>query len=209
MHLVSLSAESLSRELSKEIPATYVIIAKHDVYGMDSESIAEVLSCSVAEVEEVKADQVYKDVRLYIGAVAAQQRVDQSAGWDAIEGMAIENLIKRLPYEKDGDFLLRVAAVANRAQRRQATQANVLDPTRQNGKTVVRLTERLMQRFTQQGPEQVRERELSIHDGSMTRPSFDDVDQLLDVSRQRIAITTHTSEVDMDELNAEMQRRGS
>lgn len=213
MQLMNVSAETLSRDLCKEIPPMYVVIAKHDVLSMDSESIAEVLGVSALEVEEVKLDSLYKEVRVYVGAVHAQQRIDQTAGWDAIEGLAIEKLVERLPFEKDSEFLLRVAAVANKASRREAKPGGVLDPSRVNGRTAITLTQRLVTRLTNAGRETVEERELSIHDGSMAHPSFGEIDELLSVSKvsaipRRVDISTHTSDVDLAELDSIMRDKG-
>src|SRR5574343_6839 len=115
--LLDVTTDSIYRDLGIEVPEIYVVIAKNDVLGMDSESIRELLGCTVAELKEVQDDESYKQTRQYIAGRQAQLGADQTAGWDQIENVAIQNLAKRLPFEKDGDFLLRVAAVANKAQR--------------------------------------------------------------------------------------------
>jgi hypothetical protein len=211
MSLMKITAESLTQELGVEVPVMYVLIAKHSVLGMESDSIKDVLGCSAEELAEVERDPLYKEVRIHVGAAQAQSRVQQTTGWDAIEDMAMENLIKRLPYEKDGDFLLRVAAVANKAQRRQQRPEQILDPTRQAGRTAITLTERLVKRITHTSTEELQERQLSISDGSMSNPSFDEVDSLLSVRKSlpdRIKISTKTAEVNFDDLEHDMQDKG-
>lgn len=211
MSLMNVTAKTLSQELEREVPEIYVIIAKHSVLGMDADSIREVLGCSIEDIQEVERDELYKEVRIHVGAAQAQSRVNQTLGWDAIEDIAMENLLQRLPYEKDSEFLLRVAAVANKAQRRQVNPQNVLDPSRQNGRTAITLTQRLVQRMTQVGKEVVEERTLSISDGSMGNPSFDEIDSLLSVSKgagAKLAIQTHTADASFEELDAAMQEKG-
>lgn len=214
MSLMSVTAGSLSRDLNEEVPDIYVVIAKHSVLGMDAESIKDILGCTMADVQEVESNELYKQVRTLVGAAQAQARVDQTTGWDAIEDMAIKNLAARMPFEKDGDFLLRVAAVANKAVRRTQDPSNVLDPGKQNGRIAISLTQRFIEKVNalNNGTERVEERTLSIRDGSMRQPTFDDVDAYLQVSSHAIPrtveITTQTAEPSFDELDDLMKSKG-
>ncbi len=213
MSLMTITAGSLTQSLNQSVPDLYVVIAKHSVLGMDHESICDVLSCTLAEIEEVESDELYKQVRTLIGAAQAQSRVDQTAGWDFIEDTALKNLAARLPFEKDGEFLLRVAAVANKAQRRTAPQDNVLDPGRVKGRVAVSLTSRLVQRLQEGGITETRtvERTLSIADGSMQNPSFDDVDDFLQVRRGHELPRVHISHADesfVEDLDQAMKEKG-
>jgi hypothetical protein len=56
MSLMDITAESLSRDLSREVPEVYVIVAKHSVLGMDDDSIREVIGCTKEELSEVLND---------------------------------------------------------------------------------------------------------------------------------------------------------
>lgn len=207
MSLMQITSKTLTQDLNVEVPEIYVVVAKHQVLGMDNESICEVLNCTKAELQEVEDDSVFKQVRMIVGAAQAQARVNQTLGWDSIEETAIQKLAERLPYEKDSEFLLRVAATANKAMRRQGTNHNVLDPTRQNGRTAITLTERLIQKMTNGGGEVVQERQLSIRDGSMKNPSFDEIDGFLSVSRP-VSISTRSAGPTLDDLDRDMQEKG-
>lgn len=204
--LLDITAESLSKDLDFEVPEVFVIIAKHSVMGMDSESIREILGCDKEDLAEVESNDGYKHVRQYIAGRYAQMSVDQTAGWDQIEHLAMTNLVKRLQYEKDGDFLLRVAAVANKAQRRHQKNTGILDPAIRSGRTVITLTQRLTQRLNAStGAETEEVRQLSISDGSMGNPSFDEVDSLLSVTNKpvlsrEIEIKTRTADPTTEEL---------
>jgi len=204
--LLDITTETLTRDLGIEVPEIYVVIAKHSVLGMDSESIRELLDCTKAELAEIESSESYKTTRLYVAGRYAQQGVDQTTGWDQIEQISMMNLIKRLPFEKDGDFLLRVAAVANKAQRRHQKATGVLDPSTRTGRTVITLTQRLTQRLTGGNEQTVEERQLSISDGSMSNPSFEEVDSLLSVTgkpvlSRAVEIRTRTVEPSFDELD--------
>lgn len=214
MSLMTITADSLSREFAKQVPPIYVVIAKHSVLGMEVDQIREVIGCTGEELEEILTDQLYKDVRLFVGAAHSQQTLNQTSSWDHIEDLAVEQLVKRLPYERDGDFLLRVAAVANKAQRRHRAQdPNVLDPSRAAGGRTITLTKRMVQQFTRDGGEQrAVEHRLSIHDGSMSNPKFDEVDHLLDVKArpalpQRVEIKSHLADPSFEELDAAMKEK--
>lgn len=209
MNLANVNAESLSQELELEVPEMYVVLAKHSVMGTDESAMCEILGVDMNELLEVQRDPIYKAVRLQIGAMAAESSAQRVHGWDGIESLALEKLIARMEYEKDSDFLLKAATLANKAQRRGGSDMGVLDPSKA-GKTAVVLTQRMVQKFTNQGETRETVRELSIHDGSMERVSFDDVDELLDV-RNKVPLPQHNSHQTMtpsiEELDAEMERR--
>jgi len=186
MHLVDMNGASLSRELQMEVPDEYVVIAKHQVMGFDDEQIAEIVSCEVGDLQEALLDPIFRAVKALVAGAHANQSLAQTNGWDALENMALEGLIKRAKHEKDPEFLLKMAAVANRATRKQAARPEVLDPMAK-GISRISLTTRMVQMMTNQG-DRVQEvsRELSITDGSMGRASFEEVDSLLNVKAEPV-----------------------
>ena len=180
MLLADMTGTSLSKSLQMEVPEEYVVLAKHQAMGFDDESICEILSCEQIDLDTAKEDPVYKAVKAVVVSASAQQTLKQSQGWDALEITALDKLVERIKHEKDTEFLLKVAAVANRATRKTQVDDRTLDPM---GKGVSRisLTSRLVQRITSHGAEQIEERELSITRGSMGRATFKEVNELLDV----------------------------
>ena len=213
MSLMNVNHESLTRDLGREVPPVYVVIAKHSVLGMDDDGVKEVIGCTSEELQEVLADPLYREVRLVIGTVQAQQTVGQTEGWDHLEQFALKNLAKRVEVSQDPDFLLRVAAVANKAQRRANAGRNegILDPA-QGRRATISLTTRLVQ--TLQGPAREETRTLSIEDGSMKNPNFDEINGLLSVHAspvlpRSLEIKTATPKVDFDELDQDMKERGA
>jgi hypothetical protein len=212
MHLADMNGETLSKELQQEVPDEYVIIAKHMVMGLDDEAICEILSCELIDLATAKEDPTFKTVKAMVVNAHANQNLQQTSNWDALENVALEGLMKRVKFEKDPEFLLKVAAVANKAIRKSAPKdSNVLDPMGK-GVTRIQLTSRLVQRINQGTAEQIQERELSITDGSMGRASFDEVNQLLDVKPspvlpKALEISTHQAEPQQDDLLAALLRR--
>ena len=212
MSLMDITSESLSRDLNREVPEVYVVIAKHSALGMDRQGIMEVIGCTELELMEVENDSLYKEVRAIIGAMHLQAGMDQTTSWDKAEALALKNLIRRIELPNcDAEFALRVAAVANKAARRATAgkDQGVLDSTKPVAR--LNLTTRLVQRFSRDGSEtRTIEKQLSISDGSMKNPSFNEVNDLLDVHGtpalpRNVEIQTATPDVNFDELDKAMQ----
>lgn len=207
MNVYEITGKTLQRELEVDsVPDLFVVVAKHQVLGMSQEQIAETLACDLADIAECEQDALYQRVKSYIAGVSAEQVAQQASGWDAIESIALDRLIQRLPAERDPEFLLRVAAVANRATRR-ATQekSGILDAARVGSRTIV-LSQRLVAKINARGDSvQEETRQLSIRDGSMANPSFDEIDNLLTVRavpvrQDTMAIHTRDGEVTQEAL---------
>lgn len=209
MSVMTITAESLSKQLQQPVPEMYVMIAKNSVAGLDSVAIADLLGATREEIDEIGQEQLYKDVRLVVSTAHAQSQTDTDFGWDDIESAAVKRLAKRVEFENDTESLLKIAAVANKAQRRNTHKQNVLDPSQGSARVPLTLTRRITERLSARG-EQVREevQQISVLDGSAKNPSFEDIDQLLGVSR-RPAIAKEmpihtgpgpTPDFDVDEL---------
>lgn len=209
MNLANITAESLGKQLECEVPEMYIVIAKHDVMGTDDESLCELIGVARADLDEVRADSTYDLVRQQIGALVAESHATRVHGWDGLEAMALEKLSKRVEYENDSEFLLKTAMVANKAQRRGGGKMGILDPSKNNRTSIV-LTERLVQKFQGNYRTEERTRELSIHDGSMERVSFDDVNHLLDMKNSSPipqARRISTMDPTQSELDSELMKR--
>lgn len=217
MSLIDITAESLSRQMSREIPEVYVIVAKHSVLGMDDDTIREVIGCNKEELGEVLNDPLYREIRLLIGAAQAESVVDLTTGWDKLEQKSLSSLLRRIDTIRDEDQLIRIAAIANKAQRRHQAgkDQGVLDAN-QGRSARISLTTRLVQQFTRpDGTSQTNgvEKTLSITDGSAVNPSFDEVDNLLHVSTspampRQLEVRTAIAEVNIEDLDDEMKRKG-
>ncbi len=207
----TITAESLTEVLEVEVPDTYVIIAKHRVLGMDTLAISDILGVEQADVDEVEENELYQRVKAILAVKHADMQAKQSLGWDDIESLAVEKLVERLPVEKDSEFLLRVAAVANKATRKQQKDSRVLDPSANNGTTAITLTQRLVRKITKHGDGAVEEtRQISISDGSMEQCSFSDIDSMLAVSTQpvrtrEVQAAQDSSKVSLTELSEHME----
>lgn len=185
-NLYSVTASSIAKalEMESEPDGIYVLVAKHRVMGLDREQVADLLGVTVGDVVEVESTGVYGQIKDYCAHVYAEQISNQASGWDAIESLATDGLIQRLNNgERDPDFLLRVAAVANKATRKVGKESDqVLDPALRAGRTTLVLTQRIIQKLADGKTESLQvDRALSIRDGSMVNPTFKEIDSLLGV----------------------------
>jgi hypothetical protein len=216
MSLMDITHDTLTRTLSRAVPEVFVIIAKHAVLGMDEDAIREVIGCDKDELADVINDPLYREVRQIVGAAHAESVVDLTTGWDKLEQRTLTNLLKRVDTIREPETLIRIAAVANKAQRRHGhgTEQGVLDPSGRAAR--INLTTRLISQFTHpDGTKESRgvEKQLSITDGSAQNPTFDEIDGLLHVSAtpalpRQLEIRTSMPDVNLEELDDEMQQRG-
>lgn len=206
MNLANVNSSSLSAQLAKEVPDVMVVVAKHRVAGLGIESLAELIGCSVDEIEELESDPIYVEVRGLIGALAASTTADQGFIWDSIEDIAGRRLLERIETERDPEFLLRAAATANRMTRRsQRERDQVLEPALAGKKVSIQLTRRMVERLTNEGTTRVTEDRLSIHDGSMSNPGFEEVNALLGLVPVKVSRPSEAqllSDMGLEELAA-------
>lgn len=210
MSLATVTAKTLSESLEIEIPEIYVVIAKHRVLGLDSTAVAEILGVDLKDVMEVESSEEYQLVRTHIGAIYASTQSEKIHGWDGLESVALQKLNERLRFEKDPEFLLKVAVMANKANRRGGSDMGVLDPAKAS-RTAVTITARLVQRMIEGNRMQEAETlaELSIKDGSMAQVNYEEVSGLLDAGTQAVRparLTVDSYDVtDVDSMRKEME----
>ena len=209
MAISTMTAESLSKTLGQTVPEVYVLIAKNSVAGLDSSAIADLIGVTREEIDNVGTDQTYKDVRLLIAAEHASTQTEKDFTWDEIEAESLKKLAKRVPYENDTETLLKIAAVANKAQRRNHG-TNVLDPSKATGRVPLQLSRRIVERLGSDGShEREVTQQISVIDGSAVNPKFEDIDAILGVTTRppvpEMKSVTHTSDdFSVDDLLADL-----
>lgn len=182
-----LTQDSIKAALNREIPEEILVVAKLAVNGMDEESIAQILGSTREEVAELFQTQDYKDVRLLVGVEHARLRAGNDHTWDGIENTALEGLSKRVHLERDTDTLLRIAAVANKAQRRLGNTGNqVLDPANAQTRVPLKLTKRFTEKINSEGQvtERTETQEVSVVNGTAKTPSFESINEIFAIRGQ-------------------------
>lgn len=122
--------------------------ARLKVQGVSQRGIADALGLSDSEVSLLcsseEFERVYRDLA---GAVVeANSAFDES--WDGIERQALGVVATNLKWNKDPEFALKAAVVANKAQRRNG-RAGMLNLAASNGSTVqLNLSQHFVQYLT-------------------------------------------------------------
>lgn len=206
MSLTELTSESLGALFGRAVPDAHVLVAKNSVLGLDSQAIADLLGVDLSEVQELESDPGYKEVRLYIGAKHNESQLETAATWDDLERKSLQNIAKRIDYEKDIEKNLRVAMVANRAARRVVAvpQNQVLDAGSISRKVDLTLSKRVIERLTNQGPERETTHQVSITGGGASNITFAEVSEHLGIKPKRIGAPP--AEVRLEDLTQLMIR---
>lgn len=174
----ALTTESLKTILGREVQEVTLTVAKSHVFGLDPHTIAEALGVSKEEIDELMASDDYKDVRLLVGAERQREQVEVDSSWDGIEHGALKKLQRRVTMETDTEVLLKIAAVANRAQRRTNPKqaASPLDAASAGQRIPLTLTKRYTEKLQAgQVIERTETQQISVLDGSAVNPSFSEV----------------------------------
>lgn len=184
MNMMKFTSEMLSAQLQRPIPDILVTICKNDIAGLPASDIARLIGVSENEVVESQKTDDYRDIRLLMGAAQASEMVDTDFSWDGIESVAVGKLYQEAKKSRDPEFLLKVAAVANKAQRRiGSARDKVLDQRDANPVVPLRLTQRIIEQMNAGGDfTRVTERQISVLDGSAKNPSFSKIDAALGVN---------------------------
>lgn len=180
MNLMDVTQEKVERALGRVVPEVHLTIAKHSVLGVSSADIAEVLGFEEAEVAELLDEEGYKEVESYIRQQYATAQADMDISWDGLEQQALQNLGQVMRADKDPDLNLRVAAIANKAQRRhQRRSQRTLVPG--GGSYVqLKLTKRFVNQINGDSVEQVIEQEAKLIIDSDAPPDTTELNKLFD-----------------------------
>jgi hypothetical protein len=214
--VMTMTSESISVQLGVPVPDMYVTIAKNSVVGMESSTIAELLGATREEIEEIELDETYRNVRLLIAGEYAKSKIETDFSWNSLEEIGLRNLHKTLATNRDPEFNLKVAVMANRANRRvESTGGKMLDPSSGGARVPISLTSRIVKRLNQKsGDMEIEEtRTVSLQDGSAVNPTFEDIDRIFGVSAtpriaQNLIPKARTKTIDIDRLAEEYMKGG-
>lgn len=183
MQILDLTAEKVGDLLGRKVPDLYLTLAKHVVFGMSPESIAEIFDVSVEEIQEILNEREFEEVKLVVAELHAKVSIETDYSWDAAESIALKNLIGVLERDKDPDLNLKVAAIANKALRRNRIQRRPLEATA-GSMIQLTLTKRLVNKLTDlsNGAIQVQESQAIL---LIKNPTFKQVDGILNVESEK------------------------
>lgn len=174
-----LSKTELERMLGREVAPEHILVSKNMIQGSAQSVIADLLGCTVGEIQEIQASEDFKEVHLLISVKTNESRLQTAELIDDIEMKAWANISKRLEMEKDIEVSMKIAALANRAIRRVAPATEILDPSRAEAKTVrISLSERIVKSLQDGQIAEGRERSITMQ-GQGMNPSFKQIEEFM------------------------------
>lgn len=177
-------------------------IARMMSYEVPQKQIAAVMGVSESRISQIINSQEFEEVFGVIAYEKFEEQETLNQGWDGVETLAIDRVLKYMQVDPDPDFALKAAAVANKANRRGSHRNRPIDPQQAGMRSVVLLNatyvDKLQQNF------QIEQRE---HPEQVDREKRDDslapgqLDQLLNVehsNENRYAQKTLEESIEFD-----------
>ena len=93
-------------------------IAKMELQEVAATDIASVFSLSPEKISEITASDEYKAIKAELFLEKSEEAETRTNAWDRLEDLSLGHLIEHMEIKPDPEFALKVAAVANKAQRR-------------------------------------------------------------------------------------------
>ncbi len=98
-------------------------------HGMSGVDIAATLGLSEGRISQLKDDPVVQEVLAAKLTQLAREQQELNEGWDAVEKRGIQIVQEHMRINKEPNFALRAATLANRAVRRGVSNANTIPAT--------------------------------------------------------------------------------
>jgi hypothetical protein len=181
MDMTNIKLARITNHAVTDIPEIFVHIAKYEILTRSGpETIADILGVSVENVTEVQTSPVYRDIRLVLATENARSEIDRDISYDSLEELALGKLVKVAQFESDVDTLIRIATMANRAERRAKPKTEqVLDARSATTRVPLKLSERIVRRINADGGAVEERTRVMITNGSAANPTFEDVEKML------------------------------
>ena len=133
-------------------------IARMALFDVSQKQIAYAVGVSEGRITQIMTSSDYQKVYADLSSEYFENNQTLNEAWDKTEAIALDNLLVMLEWNKDPDLMLKIAAMANRANRRGQTANTPL-----NGMDGVRAVIHLNQTFIER-----------LQQVSITRASRDD-----------------------------------
>ncbi len=179
MSIGNLTKSELERRLGREVLDAHVLVAKNQVLGAGPTELSELLGADLTDVQEILDDPKYKEILLIVSTEYNSSKVEAELTWDAIEQGALKNIAKKINSLQDVETNLRIAAVANKAQRRNTMRPDHLDPRTADQRVNIKLSERIIKKLTAKGGEEITTERKIIAQGVTLHPNFEEVQSFL------------------------------
>lgn len=169
---------SLSEMLGREVAELHVAIAKHECQGIRLGDIAEIFAAAEEEIQKEVDTPEYQQVKRATAMLLAKVSADVDISWDSLEMQSLQKLAKATQILHDPEFHLKVAAVANKAQRRHRRSADALNPVMAGARVHLTLSQRIVDKLNGGGT-RVQERRIDIAKAAEHRLDANEIHQFL------------------------------
>lgn len=123
-------------------------IARMRLHEVPLSEIAAIVGISESRISQICATEQYQEIYSKLAYEIVEQYNTLNDGWDSVEALALDCVVKHLEWQKDPDFALRAATMANRANRRGRFN-NVPLQGRTDVRAVINLSAKFVQKFEQ------------------------------------------------------------
>lgn len=125
----------------------YEKIASMLVMEVPQVQIAAACNLTPGRISQILEEDAFKEIFAAMQVEELQKHKDLNDGWDFLENKAVGGLMEVLAYNKNPDLLLRVAAVANKAQRRGSSRNAPIDPQKLGARVVINIQPNFVQKL--------------------------------------------------------------
>lgn len=123
-------------------------IARMVLFDVSQVNIAKAVGLTEGRISQIIATEDFSKMLEGLAEDKFDQYTTLNEGWDNIEAIALNNVIGILKHNMDGDFSLRAATMANRAQRRGRFGNQPIDG-RQGARAVFHLSANFVEKLQQ------------------------------------------------------------
>lgn len=149
----------MSMSVGQRYGEKYELIANMQSQDILESEILLVVGCAAEQFAEIQLDPDYVAMRAQVAQEKFNAIQNKNEGWDAVEERALENILTNLTWMKNPDYALKVAAVANRANRRTKSNHNVtLSPEALGARIVINLNQQFVDRIQAMAPARMAQR---------------------------------------------------
>lgn len=123
-------------------------IARMAAFEVPAVQIARAMGLTEARISQITNSDEYKITLAEVSTQFFEQNQTLNDGWDTIEANSLNILMTNLKWRNDPEFALRVAAVANKANRRGSVSNRMIDG-QMGARAVFHLTANFIDRLQQ------------------------------------------------------------
>jgi len=183
MEHTDITRERAEVELVLDVDEATFGVVRSLYAGMSPEGVAKAYSVPVEEITELIRQPEYMQLSAWYHAQSISREHNVDEGWESLESQAVKNLNDVMTLNKDPELNLKIATIANRAQRRHKQPSSTpLDPNKSGRLVTISLNERYVKELGD-GTTQVVERSATVDTlQEFSQPTLDDLSGCLGTS---------------------------